>query len=255
MNSILKYVILDIIKNKIVLAYALILALFSWSAFSLEDNASKGLLTLLNVILLTVPLVSILFSTIYIYNSSEFVELLVSHPIRRSKIWISLFAGLCISLVLAFVLGAGIPLLLFADPEKAIMMVAVGILITIIFVAIAFLSSILSRDKAKGIGVSILIWLYFALLFDGLVLFLMFQFADYPIEKVMVGITAFSPIDLSRILILLQLDVSAMMGYTGAIFKDFFGTNIGLFLSFLLLVLWVAVPFSISLKKFKNKDL
>lgn len=255
MNSILKYVILDIVKNKIVLVYALILALFSWSAFSLEDNASKGLLTLLNVILLTVPLVSILFSTIYIYNSSEFVELLVSHPIRRSKIWLSLFAGLSISLVLAFVLGAGIPLLLFADPQKAAMMIAVGILITVIFVAIAFLSSILSRDKAKGIGVSILIWLYFALLFDGLVLFLMFQFADYPIEKVMVGITAFSPIDLSRILILLQLDVSAMMGYTGAIFKDFFGTNIGLFLSFLLLVLWVAVPFSISLKKFKNKDL
>lgn len=255
MNSILKYVILDIVKNKIVLVYALILALFSWSAFSLEDNASKGLLTLLNVILLTVPLVSILFSTIYIYNSNEFVELLVSHPIRRSKIWLSLFAGLSISLVLAFVLGAGIPLLLFADPQKAAMMIAVGILITVIFVAIAFLSSILSRDKAKGIGVSILIWLYFALLFDGLVLFLMFQFADYPIEKVMVGITAFSPIDLSRILILLQLDVSAMMGYTGAIFKDFFGTNIGLFLSFLLLVLWVAVPFSISLKKFKNKDL
>jgi Cu-processing system permease protein len=255
MNSILKYVILDIVKNKIVLAYALILALFSWSAFSLEDNSSKGLLTLLNVILLTVPLVSILFSTIYIYNSSEFVELLVSHPIRRSKIWLSLFAGLSISLVLAFVLGAGIPLLLFADPQKAVMMIAVGILITVIFVAIAFLCSILSRDKAKGIGVSILIWLYFALLFDGLVLFLMFQFADYPIEKVMVGITAFSPIDLSRILILLQLDVSAMMGYTGAIFKDFFGTNIGLFLSFLLLVLWVAVPFSISLKKFKNKDL
>ena len=255
MNSILKYVILDIVKNKIVLVYALILALFSWSAFSLEDNASKGLLTLLNVILLTVPLVSILFSTIYIYNSNEFVELLVSHPIRRSKIWLSLFAGLSISLVLAFVLGAGIPLLLFADPQKAAMMIAVGILITVIFVAIAFLSSILSRDKAKGIGVSILIWLYFALLFDGLVLFLMFQFADYPIEKVMVGITAFSPIDLSRILILLQLDVSALMGYTGAIFKDFFGTNIGLFLSFLLLVLWVAVPFSISLKKFKNKDL
>lgn len=255
MNSILKYVILDIIKNKIILVYGLILTLFSWSAFSLEDNASKGLLTLLNVILLTVPLVSILFSTIYIYNSSEFVELLVSHPIRRSKIWLSLFAGLSISLVLAFVLGAGIPLLLFAEPQKAGMMIAVGILITIIFVAIAFLSSILSRDKAKGIGVSILIWLYFALLFDGLVLFLMFQFADYPIEKMMVGITALSPIDLSRILILLQLDVSAMMGYTGAIFKDFFGTNIGLFLSFLLLVLWVVVPFSISLKKFKNKDL
>lgn len=255
MNRILKYVILDIIKNKIVIFYTIILALFSWSAFSLEDNSSKGLLTLLNIILLTVPLVSILFSTIYIYNSSEFIELLVSHPVQRSKIWRSLFSGLSLSLVFAFLIGAGIPLLLFSEWNKAIMMLAVGVLITIIFVAIAFLSSILSRDKAKGIGFSILLWLYFALLFDGLVLFLLFQFGDYPMEKIMVGITALSPIDLSRILILLQLDSSAMMGYTGAIFHDFFGTNVGLMLSFLLLLLWIIIPFFLSLIRFRKKDL
>ena len=255
MNRILIYVVLDIIKNKIVVVYTIILALFSWSAFSLEDNAAKGLLTLLNIILLTVPLVSILFSTIYIYNSNEFVELLVSHPIKRTKIWWSLYAGLCSSLVIAFILGAGIPLFIYADLSKAIMMISVGALVSVIFVSLAFLSSILSRDKAKGIGVSILLWLYFALLFDGLVLFLLFQFGDYPIEKMMVGITALSPIDLSRILILLQLDGSAMMGYTGAIFQDFFGTTLGLFLSYFLLVLWALIPFGLSLRKFKKKDL
>lgn len=255
MTRILKYVILDIIKNKIVIVYTIILALFSWSAFSLEDNETKGLLTLLNIILLTVPLVSILFSTIYIYNSGEFVELLVSHPIKRRRIWWSLFLGLSLSLVIAFILGAGIPIFIFASFSKALMMVSVGTLISVIFVAIAFLSSIMSRDKAKGIGVSILLWLYFALLFDGIVLFLLFQFGDYPIEKIMVGITAFSPIDLSRILMLLELDASAMMGYTGAIFKDFFGTDLGLVFSFLLLILWAIIPFSISLLKFKRKDL
>ena len=71
----------------------------------------------------------------------------------------------------------------------------------------------------------------------------------------MVGITALSPIDLARIQILLQLDQSAMMGYTGAIFKDFFGTSLGLVISFGLLCLWAIVPFFISLIKFKNKDL
>jgi Cu-processing system permease protein len=118
-----------------------------------------------------------------------------------------------------------------------------------------FLSSILTRDKAKGIGIAIMTWLFFALLFDGLVLFLLFQFQDYPIENAMVGITAFSPIDLARIQILLHLDVSAMMGYTGAIFKDFFGTSTGLIVSFLLLSLWVIIPFFISLRKFNKKDL
>jgi len=255
MNRIIKIIFLDILKNKIVLAYTLILAMLSWSSFGLEDNSAKGLLTILNVILFTVPLVSILFATIYLYNSSEFIELLLSQPVKRRKIWLSLFLGLSLSMVSAFFIGAGIPLLVNAPDSVGIMMLIVGCLISVIFVALAFLSSILTRDKSKGIGIAIMTWLFFALLFDGLVLFLLFQLSDYPIEKAMVAVTAFSPIDLARIQILLQLDVSAMMGYTGAIFKDFFGTTMGLTVSFALLCLWATIPFYVSLKKFKNKDL
>jgi Cu-processing system permease protein len=255
MMRILKYVILDILKNKIVIAYAIMLALFSWSAFGLEDNSAKGLLTVLNIVLLTVPLMSVLFATIYVYNSGEFIELLVSHPVKRSKIWKALFAGLSLSMVTAYVLGAGIPLLLFAEWDIALMMIAIGSLLSVIFVALAFLSSILTRDKAKGIGTSIMLWLYFALLFDGLVLFLFFQFADYPIEKAVVFLSALSPIDLSRILILLRLDVSAMLGYTGAVFKNSFGSDWGLVVSFILLSIWITLPFYLSLRKFRSKDL
>ena len=255
MNRIIKIILLDILKNKIIIAYTLILAILSWSSFALEDNSAKGILTILNVILFTVPLVSILFSTIYLYNSSEFIELLLSQPIKRRKIWISLFLGLCFSMILAFFVGAGIPLLVNSPDNVGVMMLINGCFITAIFTALAFLSSILTRDKAKGIGIAIMVWLFFALLFDGLVLFLLFQLQEYPIENAMVGITAFSPIVLARIQILLHLDVSAMMGYTGAIFKDFFGTSKGLIISFLLLVLWIIIPFFVSLVKFKNKDL
>lgn len=255
MNRIIKIILQDILKNKIVLAYTLILAILSWSSFALEDNSAKGLLTILNVILFTVPLVSILFATIYLYNSAEFIELLLSQPVKRQKIWLSLFIGLSSSMVFSFFIGAGIPLLVNSPDSIGFMMITVGCLVSVIFVALAFLSSILTRDKAKGIGIAIMIWLYFALLFDGIVLFLLFQFADYPIETAMVGITSLSPIDLARIQILLHLDVSAMMGYTGAIFKDFFGTTTGLMVSFLLLTLWAVIPFLISLKKFNRKDL
>lgn len=255
MNRIIKFIILDILKNKIVLVYTLILAVLAWSVFSLEDNSTKGILTLLNVVLLTVPLVSVIFSTIYLYNSSEFIELLLSQPINRSKIWWSLFFGLVISLLLSFFVGVGIPILVYSPGDVGFMMLLVGLFISTVFVSIAFFSSIMTRDKAKGIGISIMLWLFFALLFDGIVLFLLFQLADYPIEKMMVGITALNPIDLARILILLHLDVSAMMGYTGAIFKDFFGTSLGITLVFLILFLWIVVPYWVSLVKFKRKDL
>ena len=87
------------------------------------------------------------------------------------------------------------------------------------------------------------------------ILFILFQFSDYPLEKVVVIISALNPIDLGRILILLRLDVSALMGYTGAVFKDFFGTNMGLIVAFTTLLLWCVIPLGLSVIKFKKKDL
>jgi len=255
MNRIVKFVLIDIVRNKIVIAYAVLLGLLTWTVFSMEDSGNKGVLTMLNVVLLVVPLVTVLFATIYIYNSAEFIELLLSQPVQRKQVWISLFIGLSLSFVGAFLIAAGLPLLLYADVIPALYLIVTGCLVSVIFISIAFLAAILSRDKAKGIGVSILIWLYFALLFDGLVLFILFQFAEYPIEKPMVLLSATSPLDLARILNLLQIDASAMMGYTGAIFKDYFGTGLGLVISFSVLVLWAFLPFYFSLRIFKRKDL
>jgi len=255
MKKIIKYVIIDILRNKIVLAYTLFLLIISLSIFNLEDNSSKGLLSLLNIILIIVPLVCMLFSAIYVYNSSEFLELLVSQPLKRRSIWVSLFAGLACSLTIAFFIGAGIPILLYEATATGFMMLTSGLLLSVIFVSIAMLAAVITRDKAKGIGVTILLWLYFALIFDGLVLFILFQFADYPLEKAMIGISGLNPIDVSRIIILLNLDESALMGYTGAVFKNFFGTQPGMILAFFVLLLWAILPLWLSVRRFGRKDL
>ncbi|MFN8253770.1 MAG: ABC transporter permease subunit [Ferruginibacter sp.] len=255
MFKIIKYVIIDILRNRIMLAYTAFLLLLSFSIFNLEDNSAKGMLSLLNIVLIIVPLVSILFASIYVYNSAEFLELLVSQPLKRKTIWFSIFSGLAFSLVLAFLTGVGIPVLLYDAGPTGLTLVAAGVFLSMIFVAIAMLAAVRTRDKARGIGVAVLLWLYFSVLFDGLVLFLLFQFSDYPMEKLMVGVSAFNPIDLSRILVLLKMDVSAMMGYTGAVFKNFFGTVTGSFTAIAVLLLWMAIPVMLSARRFNRKDL
>jgi Cu-processing system permease protein len=137
----------------------------------------------------------------------------------------------------------------------AITVIVTGMLITTIFVSIAMLCSILMRDKARGIGLSIILWLFLSLIYDGLVLFFMFQYADYPIEKPMAILAALNPIDLARIQVLLHVDTAALMGYTGAIFKKMFGTFTGYILSLMLMLAWTVLPFLISLKLFNKKDL
>lgn len=255
MKKIVKYVMLDILRSKIITGYTLFLLAVSLAVFNLEDSGSKGLISLLNIILIIVPLVSIIFSTIYVYNSSEFLELLVSQPIKRTTLWLGVFTGLALALMLAFFIGAGIPVLLYQPDATGITMLATGLLLTIIFIAIALLASVKTRDKAKGIGLSILLWFYFSIVFDGLVLFILVQMQDYPMEKPMLAFSVLNPVDLSRILILLRLDMSALMGYTGAVFKQFFDTGTGTILAMCILLLWCVLPLWLSVRSFARKDL
>lgn len=255
MFKVVKYVVIDILRSRVVIGYTLCLLALSLSLFSLEDNVTKGLLSLLNIILLLVPLVSIIFSTIYIYNSSEFIELLLAQPIKRSKLLLSVYAGLFISLLVAFVIGAGLPVILLSGSSTAWYMVLSGSLLTAIFVSLALLASVYTRDKAKGIGVSIMLWLLFSLLYDGFLLFIMFQMSDYPLEKPMIVLSSFNPVDMARILMLLKLDTSALMGYTGAVFNEFFGTQLGVAYSTTVMFLWIVVPVFFAVKKFRKKDL
>lgn len=255
MKKIIRLVFVDILRNRFILVYTLLLSLVAWSVFNLEDSAAKGMLTILNVVLLITPLVSILFSTVYVFNCSEFVELLLSQPVRRSQIWISIFFGLSLSQVLAFVVAVGVPMLIHAPAAQAWLLLVTGAIITVVFVALALLSSIITRDKAKGIGIAIMLWLYFAILFDSLMLFLVFQFADYPIERLMAGVAATSPIDLARIMNLIQMESSAMLGYTGAVFQQLFGGAKGTLIAVGILMLWATLPFLLSLRIFNRKDL
>ncbi|AYO58320.1 ABC transporter permease [Chryseobacterium sp. 6424] len=255
MNQIARFILFDILKNKIVIFYTILLFIISWSVLGLESNYTKATLSLLNVVLLVVPLVSIIFSTIYVYNSSQFIELLLSQPVARSRVWFNIFLGLSTALVLAFLIGCGIPIFLYASLETGFSLIIIGVLLSVIFTSFAMLSAIISRDRAKGIGLSIFIWIFFSIIYDGILMILMFQFAEYPIEGIMATLAGLNPVGLSRIFVLLQLNISAMLGYSGAIFQQVFGSGGGMGISLLVLLIWATVPFLLSLIKFNRKDL
>lgn len=255
MKKIIKYVVLDILRNRILVSYTALLLVVSMLLLCLQDNGTKALLSLLNIVLIVLPLVSIIFSTIYYYNATAFIELLVCQPLKRTRILLSVYIGLAASLLIAFCVGVGIPLLLLDGSVTAMLLVLVGAALTVIFSALAILGSVIMRDKARGIGIAILAWFYFSLLYDGLVLFLLFQFSDYPLETPAVVMGALNPIDLGRIILLLKLDSAAMMGYTGAVFASYFGSVAGMLTGSGLLLLWMGWPLRWAVRHFNKKDL
>jgi len=255
MKKIARYVLADILRSRAIMAYTAVLLVLATGVFHIEDNADKGVLSLLNIVLFVVPLVSIVFSTVYLYNSAEFIELLAAQPLPRGTIWMGIFAGLAGSVSLAFLLGVGIPVALYAWMPSGLMLLASGVALSLIFVSMALWTAVRIRDKARGIGLAIFLWLYFALLFDVLLLFALFQFADYPIERFAVVAAMLNPVDIARVLVLLEVDLSAMMGYTGALFRNFFGTTGGMILTVAVLLLWIALPLWLSARFFVRKDL
>lgn len=255
MMKLSKYVLYDILRSRIILAYTLFLLIISVSMFQMEENSSKAILSLLNIVLIVLPLVSLVFTTIHYYNSYEFIELMSSQPLSRTRILLSEYAGVSISLLSAFFIGAGIPVMLFAPDATGFALLFTGICLTIVFTSVAFLASVMARDKARGIGLALLLWFYFALIYDGLVLIILFSFSDYPLEKLTLLLSALNPIDLGRIFIMLQMDISALMGYTGALYKDFFGSGTGVLFTAGIMLLWAVIPLWLAVRKFNRKDL
>ncbi|MFT4832651.1 MAG: Cu-processing system permease protein [Psychroserpens sp.] len=87
-----------------------------------------------------------------------------------------------------------------------------------------------------------------------LVLMSLILFEEYPLDSFSLFATMLNPIDLSRTLILLKLDISALLGYTGAVFKSFFGTKLGYMVSMALLLTWVILPIWRLVSIAKKKD-
>ncbi len=255
MTRIIKYVFYDILRTRFVILYSFFLLFSTIGLFQLDTDTSKVILSLLNVVLMVVPLVSVVFTTIYFFNSYEFMELLVAQPINRLSIFFSQYLSVAISLCLAFGIGVGVPIFVFGSGTTGVTLLLTGILLTTVFVSIAFLSSVLTRDKAKAIGLALLFWFYFSLIYDGLLLWIIYTFSDYPMEKATLVLVALNPIDLARIMMILQMDISALMGYTGAFYKHFFGSGSGTMFSIGILAVWTALPLWMAARIFKKKDL
>jgi len=255
MLKLSKYILYDILRNKVVLAYTIFLFVISMSLFRMEENSGKAMLSLLNIILIVVPLISMIFSTIHYYNSYEFIELMLSQPMSRTKILLSEYSGIALSLVTAFLIGVGVPVLVFSLNATGLAMIFTGCALTIVFTSIAFWSSVKARDKARGVGFALLLWFYFSLIYDGLILLILFSFSDYPLEKLTLILSALNPVDLGRIFIMLKMDVSALMGYTGALYKDFFGSMTGMLFTTGIMLLWAILPLYGAIRTFRKKDL
>ena len=255
MIRIAGHLLADLLKNKIIIGSFILFALVGWGMFFIESQPQKALLILMQVTLLAIPLITLVFSSIYYYNSGEFIELLLSHPVKRGEVIQGFHISLSTAFSIVFLLGLGLPILVFSPNLHGVVLLVVGVLLTWIFIGISLFISTLIHDRVRGMGLTLIVWAFFAFLFDGLLIYLMYSFADYPVEKLILFLTFLNPVDIGRIAVIMQSDAAAMMGLSGAIFRDFFGSALGIIVSAAVLILWVISMYFLSLRNFRHRDL
>lgn len=255
MWKVYKYTLLDLARNRFALGYALVLLLVSIGLFMLEPENTKALITLTQVVLALTPLLALVFAIIYFYNQYEFTVLLAVQPLRRSAIVRAQFLAVASALLLSFLIGVGLPVAAWAPGAIGWTLLLTGLALTTVFSALGLFIAVRQRDRAKAVGIGLVTWVLLVLVYDSLLLWLMFTFSDRPIEPLIVPLAALNPIDLSRMLIMLKIDLAALLGYTGAVYQQFFGSTGGMLASFGALVLWTLMPVWGAGRAFARKDL
>jgi Cu-processing system permease protein len=258
-SKILKYELHNMLRSKWLLGIVATLFVVTEALFRFGGDPAKTIASVMNVVLVVVPLLSVVLGTIYFYNSREFNELLLAQPVNRTSIYLGKLVGFAGALCLAYVVGLGLPFIIHSYGlreyiGKVVTLLLVGCCFIVIFASLAFYAATRFEDRIKGLGATLVAWFFLTVIWDGVILLFVHVFREYPYEPGLLGLVFLNPIDLGRIVILMQLDISALMGYTGAIFRNAFGAEYGGLLASAAMVVYAAVPVVLGLRMFRAKD-
>jgi Cu-processing system permease protein len=259
MRKFIKYSFVDLIQSYWTILYFIFFLAVTSAILYFSADMTKSIVSMMNIVLVLIPLVSIVFGAIYYYNSREFTELLLAQPVRRRSLILGQYAGLALSLSLSFSAGIAIPFILkgiFVSEHLMdfLLILLAGIGLSFSMTAIAYATALKHENKILGFGISLFIWFFLAVLYDGLILILLIVFKSYPTDSLAIVLTFLNPIDLSRVMIMLGLDIAALMGYTGALFLKFFGSVSGILITLFSVFCWIVVPALLMVRIAKKKD-
>ena len=160
MLRILKYSFFDLMRSRWTYFYCLFYLLITFALFWLSSDVSKVIITLMNIVLILVPLIATVFGIMYNYNSREFTELLLAQPIKRTDIFLGQYVGVALSLALSVLIGIGIPFILYgvfrsSEIWNYMTLLFTAVMLSMIFSAVAYLIALKNENRIKGFGKAI----------------------------------------------------------------------------------------------------
>ena len=178
--------------------------------------------SLLNLVLLWVPLVSLLIAVARLTGSRESLGFFLAQPLRRGDALIGKYLGLTVAFGLAQAVGfggAGLVVAFAAGSANAggyFALVALSIALSAIFLALGVLIATLSPDRVRSLGAALAVWLAVTILYDLAAVGLTSVVYGLPVRRMLVTAVWLNPVDLSRVLATAAMGSKSLFGPTGA---------------------------------------
>jgi Cu-processing system permease protein len=250
----------DALRNKWLLIYTLIfggaaLGLSLLAQPELEDaklaGYSRTVTSLVNLVLLFVPLIGLTFGSTSLASERETgaLQYLLTHPVSRFEVLFGKYLGIAAALVGSITVGFGGAGMAIAvngggDIDGYAATVLFAILLGLAMLSLGFLISAVTRKVSVALGGALFLWLLLVFIGD-LSLIGAAIVTHLPIETTLI-LSLFNPLQSFKMAAISSVQVSLeVLGPAGVYASDTFGGSLLPLLSSILL-LWVILPLGLA---------
>lgn len=263
----------DGLRNRWVFATTLLLLMLALSLGFLGssttgevkvDPLTVTVVSLSSLSVYLIPLIALLLSFDAIVGEVESgtMSLLLSYPISRWQVLVGKFLGHLTILSAATIVGyglAGAVLQLagggldFSVWMPFVHLIVASILLGASFLAIGYLVSSMTRERAATIGIVIAVWIFFVVIFDMVLLGVLIADTQHAVSASAVNIALlFNPTDVYRLLNLTGYENIALYSGMGGISEQL---ELSRWVLVVAQLLWIVIPFCLAVFRFRSKQI
>ncbi len=209
-----------------------------------------------------IPLFALLLGVFSFLSDREYLEILVTQPISRSRVLLGKICGLSLTVVAASALGFGLPGVVIAiviGTEGALgylLVVVYSTLLAVVFVGLSVLIALAAKRRQIALGIAVGVWIFYELVYGMLMLgTTLYLPARILKTSLLVGLFG-NPVDIARVLSLLQVGGPHLFGPAGATLLKLTGSQtMATLIGLVGLAGWIVVPILLSMRIFAKQDL
>lgn len=187
----------------------LVIAFFGTATVGVHGIHGSGALiaSLMNLAVYLVPLLALVMGCGAIIDEKQrgMLDLILVYPVSTGEYFSGTFVGFALALMVAIVCGfgvSGLVLGLWSEVDRGgyVLLTIMALALGLIFLALSFLLSLVSRDRTRAVVASLFVWMCSVFVFDLVLVGLLVTFGGELPSGVFRTILLLNPTDVFRVL-------------------------------------------------------